>query len=294
MKKTLKDRLVPYFLIAPAMIGVFMFVVYPVFKLIHLSLYDTNMLNPSKTKFVGLNNFVKVFERDAFTKAMSNTAIYSFFSIIIVLGIALVLSVWLGHRNTKLNSLTQIAIFTPHVISMVSIALIWLWMMEPRYGLLNAILETVNLPTLKWLQSSETSLMSIILVSSWKSIGYYTVILIASLQSIPKSIYEAASLDNAGVFRTFFKITLPMISPQIFFSLIVLTIGSFKVFETVRVMTAGGPNNSTTSLVYLIYQEVFTNSRIGYGAAVGVVLLVIVGILTAIYFLGLSKKVHYQ
>ena len=167
-------------------------------------------------------------------------------------------------------------------------------MMEPSYGILNSILNALGLPDCQWLQSSDTSMMSIIIVASWKAIGYYTLIFIAALQSIPISIYEAADLDNAGKVKTFWKITLPMISPQIFFVLIVLTIGSFKVFETVRVMTNGGPNNSTNTLVYLIYNEVFQNSRIGYGAAVGVVLLGIVGVLTVFYFISLSKKVHYQ
>lgn len=193
-----------------------------------------------------------------------------------------------------MNSLTQVAVFTPHVVSIVSVALIWMWMMDPGYGLLNVAARALGLPTSKWLQSSDTAMMSIVFVSLWKSIGYYTLILIAALQSVPSSIYEAAELDNSGVIKTFFRITLPMISPQIFFCTIIMTIGSFKIFETVRVMTAGGPNNATTSLVYLIYEEVFSHSRIGYGAAIGVVLLVIVGLLTGIYFGALSKKVHYQ
>lgn len=276
------------------MAGIFIFTLYPIVRLVILSFYDTNLLNPDKTTFVGLRNFEKMFAKAAFEKAVVNTAVYAFFNVVIILCIALLLSFWLGRRKSKMNSLVQVAVFTPHVVSMVSISLIWLWMMEPSYGLLNTLLDAIGLPKLDWLQSSDTSMMSVILVSTWKSIGYYTLILVAALQSIPPSIYEAADLDNAGPMRTFFKITLPMISPQIFFSLIVCTIGSFKVFDTIRIMTAGGPNNSTTSLVYLIYTEVFSNSNIGYGAAVGVVLLVIVGILTALYFAFLGKKVHYQ
>lgn len=294
MKKDWKRTVLPYLLIGPAMVGIAFFVVYPVLNLVYLSFFDTNLLNPDKTKFVGLSNYIKVSARPAFAKALLNTGVYTFFNVLLILMIALLLSVWLGRKNSRINSFTQVAAFTPHVISMVSISLIWLQMMEPHYGVLNAILRAMGRAPLQWLQSSDTALMSIILVSVWKSVGYYTIIFIAALKSIPAEIYEAAELDNAGPARTFFHITMPMISPQIFFSLIVMTIGSFKVFETVRVMTSGGPNNATTSLVYLIYQEVFSNSRIGYGAAVGVVLLVIVGLLTALYFLLLNRKVHYQ
>lgn len=289
-----KFNILPYLLIAPAMIGIFVFVIYPVIKLVILSFYDTNMLNPDKTKFVGLMNFEKVFHKAAFHKALINTAVFTLFNVLGILAIALVLSVWLGKKESKINSLTQVAIFTPHVVSIVSVSLIWMWMMDPSYGLLNVLLRALGLPGCKWLQSSDTAMMSIIFVSLWKSIGYYTLILIAALQSVPASIYEAAALDNAGTLKTFFRITLPMISPQIFFCAIIMTIGSFKIFETVRVMTAGGPNNATTTLVYQIYAEVFSHSRIGYGAATGVVLLVIIGALTALYFGALSKKVYYQ
>lgn len=293
-KRSRKFNIIPYLLIAPAMVGIILFVIYPVIKLVVLSFYDTNMLNPAKTKFVGLNNFEKVFQKTSFHKAMINTAVFTFFNVIGILAIALIFSVWLGRKESRMNSLTQVAVFTPHVVSIVSVALIWMWMMDPGYGLLNVAARALGLPTSKWLQSSDTAMMSIVFVSLWKSIGYYTLILIAALQSVPSSIYEAAELDNSGVIKTFFRITLPMISPQIFFCTIIMTIGSFKIFETVRVMTAGGPNNATTSLVYLIYEEVFSHSRIGYGAAIGVVLLVIVGLLTGIYFGALSKKVHYQ
>ena len=128
----------------------------------------------------------------------------------------------------------------------------------------------------------------------WKAIGYYTVIIMGSLQSIPDSIYEAAALDDASKLTTLRKITIPLISPQLFFTLIIMTIGSFKVFETIRVMTAGGPNNSTNSLVYYVYQQVFTKYDIGRAAAGGTVLFIIVGILTILYYALLSKKVHYQ
>jgi sn-glycerol 3-phosphate transport system permease protein len=135
-------------------------------------------------------------------------------------------------------------------------------------------------------------MFSIILVSVWQNIGYYALIITAALQSIPPSIYEAAALDNAGRWKVLFKITLPMISPQLFFILVIMTIGSFKVFDTVRIMTGGGPNNATNTLVYYIYS--FRTTNIGYASATGVVLMAVIGVLTIIYFRLLANRVHYQ
>ena len=182
--------------------------------------------------------------------------------------------------------------FTPHIISIVSIALVWMLLMEPNYGLLNFVLRELGLPPSQWLQSSKTSLMSIIIVSLWHNVGYFTLIIVAALQSVPPSIYEAAALDNAKPYQVFFKLTLPMISPQLFFILIIMTIGSFKIFDTVRIMTNGGPNNSTSTLVFHIYE--YRSNHLGYASATGIVLMIIIAILTVIYFRMLAKRVHYQ
>lgn len=289
-----KQTAKPYVLVAPAIAGILLFCIYPIFSLIKLSFYNTNMLVPSKTRFVGFENYTKMFERAAFSKALVNTGIYSAFTVLFVLTLSLIFAFWLGRRETTMNSVSQICVFFPHIVSTVSISLIWMWMMEPRYGVLNTILKAMGLPGSQWIQSSKTSLGSLIFISIWQSVGYYTLIFIAAIQSVPQEIYEAAELDNAGKFRTFVSVILPIISPQIFFVLIILTISSFKVFELILCMTQGGPNNSTTSIVYLIYTEVFTNYRWGYGAVAGVFLLIIVTILSILYFAALSKKVYYQ
>jgi sn-glycerol 3-phosphate transport system permease protein len=210
------------------------------------------------------------------------------------MALAILLAVWLGTKRDKLSKFTQAAIFLPYIVSMVSIGLIFLQLMSPNYGLFNAILEAVGLPKSQWTQSSKTAMMSVILVAVWKAIGYYTIIIGGALQAVPTELYEAAALDNSGKVRTLLKITIPIISPQLFFVLIIMTIGSFKVFETIQIMTGGGPNNATSSLVYYIYMQVFSKYDIGRAAAGGVVLLVIVGVLTFVYFRLLSRKVHYQ
>jgi len=290
-KKKAWQAVRPYALILPAMIGIFFFVIYPILYLIKLSLYKYNLLNKAKSKFIGLDNFVEIFSRDDFYNSLVTTVVYTVGVVAITMVLSIAFALWLN-KSTRFNAIVQAGIFTPHIISIVSIALVWMWLMEPNYGLLNYALRAVGLPALPWLQSSSTSLMSVIIVSVWQNVGYYALLIVAALKSIPPSIYEAAALDNASRLRVFSKITLPMISPQLFFILIIMTIGSFKVFDTVKIMTGGGPNGSTTTLVYYIYE--FRTTSIGYASATGVVLMIIIAILTFIYFWLLAKKVHYQ
>jgi sn-glycerol 3-phosphate transport system permease protein len=290
-KKSPWETLRPYVMIGPAMIGIGIFVVYPIIYLIYLSFYDYNLMNKAKSKFIGFDNYIQIFSRADFYKSLSNTLIYTGGVVVITLAISLLIAVWLSKRS-KINAIVQAGIFTPHIISIVSVSLVWLWLMEPNLGFLNYVLKSLGLPTSKWLQSSDTALFSVIIVSVWQAIGYYALILVAAIQGISPSIYEAAALDNASRFKVFRKLTLPLISPQLFFILIIMTIGSFKVFDTVKIMTGGGPNNATNTLVYYIYS--FRTTNIGYAAATGVVLMVIIGILTIVYFRLMAKKVHYQ
>lgn len=290
-KQRIWQAVLPYVLVFPAMLGIGVFVVYPVFYLGYLSLYKYNLMNPDKSKFVGIENYAAIFERQDFYKALFNTGVYTIGTVVLTMVLSLAIALWLK-RTHAFNAFVQAGIFTPHIVSVVSISLVWLWMMEPNLGFLNFVLKSVGLPTSQWLQSSDTAMLSIIIVAVWQGIGYYVLIMVAALQSISPTLYEAAELDNAGKWRTFYKITLPMISPQLFFILIIMTIGSFKVFDTVRMMTNGGPNNATNTLVYYIFQNRTTN--IGYASATGIVLMVIIGILTLVYFKLLAKKVHYQ
>ncbi|MGG1518684.1 sugar ABC transporter permease [Paenibacillus oryzisoli] len=290
-KHKLWAKLRPYVMIAPAMTGTILFVIYPIIYLIYLSLYKFNLMNKAKSKFVGLDNFKQIFAREDFYKSLWNTCLYTVGVVVLTIVISLFVAVWLT-KSSKFNSFIQAGIFTPHIISIVSIALVWLWMMEPSVGYLNYFLKMFGLPTSQWVQSSSSSLMSVIFVSVWHSIGYYTLIIVAAMRGIPSDIFEASSLDGAGKMRTLFNITMPMISPQLFFILVIMTIGSFKVFDTVRIMTGGGPNKSTSTLVYYIYE--FRTTNIGFASATGVILMLAIGLLTIVYFRLLSNKVHYS
>ena len=220
MKTRLIDKLKPYLLLLPAFIGIGMFTVYPVIKVIYWSLFKVNQLNPNKTKFVGIKNYQYLLTNKNFVKTLSNTGVYTLWTVVIIMVVAIILAVWLSKKQDKMTKFTQAAAFTPHIISMVSVAMVFAQMMNPNFGLFNAALEALGLPKMQWLQSSDTAMGSVIFVASWKSIGYYSLIIIGALQSISPSIYEAAALDNSGSIRTMRKITIPMISPQLFFTLI--------------------------------------------------------------------------
>src|SRR5699024_879730 len=152
--------------------------------------------------------------------------------------------------------------------------------------------EALGLPTSEWVQSSKTSLFTIILISIWHNMGYYTLIFLAGLQTIPTEIYEALKIETSKKFRVFFKVTLPLISPYLFFITIIMIMNSFKVFDMIKIMTGGGPGDSTMTLVYYIYE--YRTANIGFSSTASVVLMVALAILTFLYFKVFSKKVFYQ
>lgn len=285
------NKLRPYLMIAPCMLFLMVFTVYPVLNMIYLSFFDYNLLSPKR--FTGFDNYVRLFTVNVdFWNAVKNTAIYTVATVVILILMALIFSLWL-QKSTLLNSIAQRIMFLPHICAMLSIAMVFQWLMDEK-GLFNAVLNFFHLPSLRWLNSSSTALLSVIIINVWKHIGYYALILLSSLKSIPAEINEAAQLDDAGVLQKFFRITLPMLSPQLFFLLVTITIGSFKVFESVRILTEGGPGNSTDVLVFYIYRYAMSNLKFGYASAAGTVLFAIVMVLTVIYFRLPGKRVHYQ
>lgn len=282
----------PYIFLAPALLILSVFSIYPILHMITLSFYEWNMISPVKT-FVGLTNFINLASDMKFYQIIGNTLIYVVFTVglNIVLGMALALFL---NKKTKINSFLQSIAFFPYIVSLASISLLWMWIMNKDFGLLNALLEFLHLQTIDWLGSTTYALISLIIISVWKGVGYNALIILASLQSVPKYLYEAARLDKASSWKIFRKITLPMISPTVFFLTLMDAIASFKVFETIQIITEGGPQNSTNTLVFALYEYGFHFYKIGYAASIGVVLFLIIAIFTIGYFVVLSKKVHYQ
>ncbi|WMJ84413.1 carbohydrate ABC transporter permease [Oscillospiraceae bacterium LTW-04] len=289
--KQFASATLPYIMVAPSMIVFSVFILYPIGYMVYLSFFEWNMIGP-KT-FVGLDNFIGLIGDMEFWQVVSNSFQYTFFMVVFSVGFALPLAVYLKNK-TKISSIMQSVIFTPHIVSLVSVAFIWMWLMDSDYGLLNYILKMAGISPVGWLDSPKVALFSLILVSVWKGIGYNTIILISAMQTIPAYLYEAASLDRAKKHTVFFKITLPMISPTLFFLTLMNMISAFKVFETVNIMTQGGPMNSTNTLVYNIYQYGFNFYKIGNASAIGVVLMAIIGVCTYLYFKVLNSRVYYR
>lgn len=289
----MKTGLTPYIMVGPAMVLMVIFIFYPLFNLVYLSFFDYNLI--SDKVFVGLRNYdILFFVKTDFIDALKNTAVYSVTVVFFSLLLAVLFAIWL-EKDSWFNRFLQKSMFTPYLISMVSCAYIWSWMFNNDSGILNAMLELFHLPLSRWLNDADIALFCVAAVSVWKSLGYYLIIVLSSIKTIPAEILEAAELDNTSPVKKFFKITLPMISPQMFFLLITITISSFKVFDIVRVMTDGGPGNATDVLVTYIYRYAFQmNAKVGYASAAGTVLLVILMVLTFFYFKVLSRRVHYQ
>lgn len=281
----------PYFIIFPAILILGIFFIYPILNMIYLSFFEWNLMQDKK--FVGFSNFIKLFNDEIFWQVTLNSfkyVIFSvFFSIIISMGLALYLK-----RDSFINRLLQSISFLPYIVSLVSISFIWMWLMDTDYGLLNFFLELIGLPKIAWLDDPKIALNSLIIISVWKSIGYNTIIIISAMKAVPSYLYEAAKLDKSSNFTTFYKITLPMISPTLFFLTLMNIIGSFKVFEPVNLITNGGPINSTNTFVNMIYENGFRFYKIGYASAIGVILMLILSVCTILYFRNLDKFVHYR
>lgn len=285
-------KLRPYAMIFPAILIFCLFFIYPIGYMIYLSFHDWNFVSPVKD-FVGTSNFSYLLSDRDFREVISNSFIYTFFTVFLTISLSLLLALWLN-RGGAVYSFMQASIFSPHIISLVSVSMLWMWIMDADYGLLNWFLNLIGMESVMWLTSPDYALTSLILVAVWKGIGFNTLVFIAGLQSIPKDLYEAAELDHTPPWRRFLKITVPMLSPTLFFLTIIGVINSFQVFETINLMTTGGPINSTNTFVYYIYQYGFQFFKIGYASAAGVILLVILSVLTVVYFKVLSKRVHYR
>lgn len=291
MNQKQKTALIAYIFILPQIIGMFCFILGPMVASLVISFSRWNLVGPPQ--WVGFENFRIQFHDPLFWKVVLNTVYYSLVSvplgIVISLGLALVL-------NQKIKGVTwyRSVYFIPVVTPMVAVALVWSWLYSPDFGAINTVLNYVGIKGPKWLSDTTWAMPSVIIMSIWKSLGFNMVILLAGLQDIPEQLYEAADLDGAGRWHKFKNITLPMLSPAIFFVMIMSVISSFQVFSQIYVMTEGGPANSTNVIVLHIYNLAFRYWKMGEACVVGWVLFSIVLLFTLIQF-GLSKRwVYYE
>ena len=272
--------LLPYLLIAPAMVVLFVFLLYPIGYMVYLSFFDWNMIKPME--FVGLENFINMFQNPEFVQTLLNTLQYTVFTLLFGMGLAILAALFLK-ENTRLNRFLQSAIFLPYVMPLVSVAFIFLWLMDTNYGLLNFILQALHLPAIDWLGSTSAAMPSLILVSVWKSVGYNTLIILSAMQAVPKYLYEAARLDRASGCRTFFRITLPNLKGIILIVLLFRTMGAIRIFDIIFGITGGGPANSTSTLLYQAYKYLFGDMNFGLGSALSTIITILILIISIIY-----------
>ena len=272
--------------ILPAILGTFIFIVIPVIFSFGLSFTEWDLLNP--IKFVGIENYKLLFKDGLFYKILTNTVVFALSTSILGVIIPLILASIL---NSKIrgNEFFKTSYFLPFITPMVVIGIIWAWIFDPNIGLLNQVLH-INI---NWLYDSKFALPALIIVSVWKLIGYNMIIFLSSLSSISNSMFEAAKIDGANAYQTFKNVTIPLLSPTIFFVIIITAISSFQVFDLIYLMTQGGPFDSTNVLVYAIYKNAFEYFNVGKASAIAYVLFAIILVLTLIQW-SLRKKIVYN
>jgi len=276
-----KNTLTALSFIAPNFIGFFLFTLVPVVFSLILAFMEWDSLR--SPEFVGMKNFSKMLGDDTFWISLKNTFLYTIGVVPLTLVCSLGLAILLN-KKVRGMKFFRTAFFFPYVTSLVAIAVVWNMLFHPTMGPINQFLKFFIENPPGWTSSSDWALTAIIIVSVWRGMGYYMILYLAGLQSVPKELYEAASIDGANKWQQFRNVTLPSLRPTTFFVSIMLVINCFKIFDLVQVMTAGGPGRATNVLVYQIYNEAFVKFNFGYASAIAMVLFVIVLGITVIQF----------
>ncbi|MBU5345936.1 carbohydrate ABC transporter permease [Paenibacillus lautus] len=278
-----KEALIGWLFLAPEIVGMLLLNVFALGFSLYLSLSDWDMLSGVQgIEFTGFDNYIKMFHDPTIIQAIKNNLIYMILTVPIPIAIALVLSV-LIHNSVFFKSYFKVAFFIPYISSIIAVAAVWSALFHPSLGPINQFLMELGISSPpKWLVDPKTSLLAISIISSWAGLGYTIIIYMAGLTNISNEIYEAADIDGAGAMKKFFAITVPMLRPTTFFLLITMLIGSFKVFDIIAFLTEGGPNNSSTVLVFRIYEEGFKYYNMGYASAISWLLFAIIGLITAL------------
>jgi multiple sugar transport system permease protein len=264
VRKRRRVALTPYLFLAPGLALFVLFRLYPLFDGLRLSFTNARLGRPTQA-WVGLANYARLLDDTRFHTSLWNTAFYTVASTLPILAVPLALAVALN-RGIALRTVLRSAFFFPFTLSVVTVGLTWLWLLDPVVGPFNYYLRTLGLPVRSWLADPATAMWAIILTTVWWVAGYYLVIYLAGLQDIPRELYEAAAIDGAGGWRSFWAITLPLLRPVLLFVFVTHIIGSFQIFGQVFVLTQGGPGDGTRTVVQHLYETAFQNF-FAFGAA---------------------------
>jgi multiple sugar transport system permease protein len=256
-----------------------------------LSLFDSDML--THMNFIGLDNYHYLFTVEPlFGQALKVTVIYTFVSVPVATVLSMAIAVLLN-QNIKFQGIFRTLYYLPAVVSGVAVALVWVWVLHPDYGLSAVIFGALGVPSPRWFWSEQWALPALMLVALWGT-GTNMLLYLAGLQSVPTQLQESARIDGAGPVRVFFFITVPMLTPTIFFNVILNIIGSFQVFVPAYVITQGGPNNATLTMVLLVYEKAFQNFHFGYASSIAWVLFLIILVFSLLVFRSSDRWVYYE
>jgi len=286
-----KETLAAWLFILPSLIGFLTFTAGPVVAAGVISLLNWNLF--SSPTFAGLKNFARLGPDPTFWSALGNTAYFTFASVPLTLLVSLGLALLLN-RGLRHIAIFRSLLLLPYATITVAVAFVWIWLYIPHDGLVNAVLGWFGITGPAWLISDNWAMPALIAMSVWKSFGFGMVVFLAGLQAIPQQLYEAAKVDGSSAWQSFRRVTLPMLSPALFFVIVTSIIGSFQVFDQALIMTNGGPGSRTTTLVMYIYRTGFENYDQGYAAAQSLVLFAFIVMITATQFLLQRRLVHYD
>jgi multiple sugar transport system permease protein len=286
------DSAIAYLFILPALLIIFTFQYLPAFDVFRLSLTNRLLLRPN-SKFIGLDNFKRLFEDERFWNSVWNTFYFVAGSVPLQIILALVLAIALS-RKLRTTGLFRTIFFLPVVSSMVAVSVVWEWLYHPSLGVINEVITSLGGSAIPWLQSKTWAMPAIILLVIWKSTGYYMVIYLAGLMDIPSEYYEAARIDGASRWSLFRHITWPLLAPTTYLIMILQVINSFQVFTVVYVMTSGGPVRSTEVALYYMYDRAFQSLEFGYASAISVVVFLFLVLVTVFQRVFVGSRVSYE
>lgn len=289
-----KTALWGWFFIAPTLIGLMILNVIPLFQSLFMSFQNVSTFGTST--FVGLDNYLKMLNDADFWQSLRNTFFYAIVQVPVTIVLSLFFAV-LMNTKVKALGLYRTIFFLPMIAAPAAIAMVWRWLFNSEYGLINAVLDKVGYTgSIQWITDPQVAIWSIIIVGIWTNVGYNMILLLAGLKEIPKEYYEAAVVDGAGPMKQFFSITLPLLSPQLFFVSVTSVISALQVFDIIFMMfdRTNLALKSTQSLVYMFFNESFVLNEKGYGSAVAISLVLIIMMITGIQLLAQKKWVTYD
>lgn len=286
-----RSPLAGWLFVSPALLLFLLFILGPFVAAMALSLYSYDLLTPAK--FVGLANFKQLGSDELLIRALGNTFVFAFASVVthLVGGLLLALAVNRG-LNKVLSYFVRAAVFFPFLISWAAVALLWRYVLDPSFGILSYYIGKIGITAPGWFTDPHWALPSIIGIDFWHTIGYTFLIMLAGLQTVPNEMTEAARVDGASPTQRFFFVTLPLMTPTMFFASVITFIGAFQIFDPVQIITGGGPNDSTITAVMYLYQTGFQAFQIGYASTIALVVFAVIMLVTILQFWGSRKWVH--